>query len=233
VNIKVLEYIKFLEFSFINKVNSPSQLSQDLFALYFSKIKKDGTFIEIGACDGIKLSNTYKLEQYGWSGLICEPSPYWHKKMKNRNCIISKNAVFGESGIKLKFEDVEKNPDLSGLSNFFEKDVNSKFRKDTKITEVETITLNDLLKINIPTKKIDYISIDTEGSEYEIIKNFDFEKYDVEIFTIEHNFIEQKRNKIFELMTSKNYIRIFQNLSKWDDWYVKKDNQVLLSIVEK
>ena len=89
------------------------------------------------------------------------------------------------------------------------------------------------MKINIPTKKIDYISIDTEGSEYEIIKNFDFEKYDVEIFTIEHNFIEQKRNKIFELMTSKNYIRIFQNLSKWDDWYVKKDNQVLLSIVEK
>ena len=128
---------------------------------------------------------------------------------------------------------MEKNPDLSGLSNFFEKDANSKFRKDTKITEVETITLNDLLKINIPTKKIDYISIDTEGSEYEIIKNFDFEKYDVEIFTIEHNFIDQKRNKIFELMTSKNYIRIFQNLSKWDDWYVKKDNQVLLSIVKK
>jgi len=233
MNINALEYIKFLEFTFINKINSPSQLSQDLFALFFSKIKKNGIFVEIGACDGIKFSNTYKLEQYGWGGIICEPSPYWQKKMKNRNCIINKKAVFNKSGLKLKFEDVEKNPDLSGLSDNFEKDSNSKLRENTKITEVETITLNDLLKINIPTKKIDYISIDTEGSEYEIIKNFDFDKYKVEIFTIEHNFIEQKRNNIFKLMTSKNYIRIFQNLSKWDDWYIKKNNEVLLSIINK
>ena len=55
--------------------------------------------------------------------------------------------------------------------------------------DVETITLNDLIAENTDKKSIDYISIDTEGSEYEIIKNFDFNKYAVEIFTIEHNYI--------------------------------------------
>ena len=233
MNIKALEYIKFLEFCFINKVNSPSQLSQDLVALYFSKIKKDGIFIEIGACDGVQFSNTFKLKQYGWNGIICEPSPYWLKKMRSRNCIISKKAVFHESGLKLKFEDVEKYPDLSGLSTNFEKDANSNLRQNTKTTEVETITLNDLIEKNMPNKKIDYISIDTEGSEYEIIKNFNFDKFKVEIFTIEHNFIDKKRDDILKLMTSNGYIRILQNLSKWDDWYIKKDNKVLLSMMNK
>tara|TARA_B110000444_G_scaffold254209_1_gene286320 strand:+ start:296 stop:997 length:702 start_codon:yes stop_codon:yes gene_type:complete len=233
LNIKASEYIKFLEFCFINKVNSPSQLSQDLFALYFSGIKKNGIFIEIGACDGFQFSNTLKLEKYGWNGIICEPSPYWLKKMKSRNCIVSQKAVFDRSGLKLKFDDVEKNPDLSGLSLNFDDDANSKLREITKTTEVETITLDDLIEKDIPNKKIDYISIDTEGSEYEIIKNFDFDKNKVEIFTIEHNFVEKKRDDILKLMISKNYIRVFQNLSKWDDWYIKKDNKVLLLMINK
>jgi FkbM family methyltransferase len=233
MNINALEYIKFLEFSFTNKINSPSQLSQDLFALYFSKIKKDGIYIEIGSCDGIRFSNSLKLEQLGWNGIICEPSPYWHKRMKDRKCVISKKAVFSKSGLKLKFEDVEKNPELSGLSINFEKDSNSELRKNTSIKEVETITLNDLIEDNLPNKNIDYISIDTEGSEFEIIKNFNFNRHKVEIFTIEHNFIEKKRNDIFKLLTTNNYIRIFQNLSKWDDWYIKKDNQILLSMIKK
>lgn len=153
--------------------------------------------------------------------------------MKSRNCIVSQKAVFDRSGLKLKFDDVEKNPDLSGLSLNFDDDANSKLREITKTTEVETITLDDLIEKDIPNKKIDYISIDTEGSEYEIIKNFDFDKNKVEIFTIEHNFVEKKRDDILKLMISKNYIRVFQNLSKWDDWYIKKDNKVLLLMINK
>jgi hypothetical protein len=75
--------------------------------------------------------------------------------------------------------------------------------------------------------KINYISVDTEGSEYKILKNFNFKKYEVEVFTIEHNFIESKRNNIFELMSANNYVRAFQKISQWDDWYIKKDNTIL------
>ena len=227
-----INYSNFLEFIVSNRWRSKSQISQDLFVLYFTQQKKDGYFIEIGACDGKHLSNTFALEKKGWTGIICEPSSFWHQKMKNRKCILSKKAVFSESGKKLIFNEVPKYPELSGYNDYLENDNNSKLRKDFTSYEVETISLNDLIKKHLDKKQIDYISIDTEGSEFEILKNFDFKKQQVEIFTIEHNFLEEKRDKIFKIMTENDYKRVFETLSHWDDWYVKKDNAVLKSMID-
>ena len=221
-------YIKFLEFLAINQWKAPSQLSQDLFVIYFSGRKKDGFFIEIGASDGFLLSNTLALEKYGWKGIISEPSSVYRDKIIKRKCIISKKAVFNESGLKLLFAEVEKYPDLSGLKDSLDKDMNHHRRNESNTIEVETISLNDLIEQNTSNKNIDYISIDTEGSEYEILKNFDFKKYSVEIFTVEHNFIEKKRKAIFDLLNSNNYLRVFTNISQWDDWYIKKNNKTWL-----
>ena len=92
--------------------------------------------------------------------------------------------------------------------------------KGGDIFNVKTISLYDLLeKYNAP-KYIDYLSIDTEGSEYEILKNFDFEKYVFKIITCEHNHTDM-REKIYTLLTNNGYVRKYENLSQWDDWYVK------------
>ena len=227
-----INYSNFLEFIVSNRWRSKSQISQDLFVLYFTQQKKDGYFIEIGACDGKHLSNTFALEKKGWTGIICEPSRFWHQKMKNRKCVLSKKAVFSESGKKLMFNEVPKYPELSGCNDYLENDNNNKLRKDFTSYEVETISLNDLIKKHLDNKQIDYISIDTEGSEFEILKDFDFKKHQVEIFTIEHNFLEGKRDKIFKIMTENDYKRVFETLSHWDDWYVKKNNTVLKSMID-
>ena len=227
-----INYSNFLEFIVSNRWKSKSQISQDLFALYFTQQKKDGYFIEIGACDGKHLSNTFSLEKRGWTGIICEPSNFWLQKIKNRKCILSKKAVFSESGKKLIFNEVPKHPELSGFNDYLDNDNNSKLRKDFSSYEVETISLNDLISEHVDKKQIDYISIDTEGSEFEILKNFDFKKRNIEVFTIEHNFIEEKRDKIFKIMTKNDYKRVFENLSHWDDWYVRKDNAVLKSMID-
>jgi hypothetical protein len=68
---------------------------------------------------------------------------------------------------------------------------------------------------------IDYISIDTEGSEYEIIENFDFNYYDVKVLTIEHNYEESHRTKIYEKLIKAGYARKYTEISHQDDWYVK------------
>ena len=160
-------------------------------------------------------------------------------RIKKRNCIINKKAVFSESGTKIKFDEFPTSPELSGFNKYLDddnnKDIRSRGYKNEAFQtyDVETITLNDLIAENTDKKIIDYISIDTEGSEYEILKNFDFKKYNVEIFTIEHNYIKEKREKIYELLSKNNYIRIFDNLSHWDDWYIKKDNPVLKSLMDK
>ena len=235
----MISYAHFLEFVVQNRWKSQSQVSQDLFVFYFAKNQKNGFFIEIGACDGVKFSNTYMLEKVGWSGIICEPSKYWHTRIKKRNCIINKKAVFSESGTKIKFDEFPTSPELSGFNKYLDNDDNKEIRSKGYKSEafqtyhVETITLNDLIAENTDKKSIDYISIDTEGSEYEIIKNFDFNKYTVEIFTIEHNYIKEKRDKIYDLLTKNNYVRVFDNLSHWDDWYIKKDNPVLKSLTNK
>ena len=65
------------------------------------------------------------------------------------------------------------------------------------------------------------------NSEYKILEQLNFNKYNVGIFTIEHNFMEQKRKKINNLLTKRNYIRVFERISKWDDWYIEQDNKIL------
>ena len=220
-------YLNMLEFFACNKWRSKSQISQDLLVLYFSQFKKDGFFVEIGAADGFYLSNTLFLEIYGWRGIIAEPLPRWHQKIRERKCHVDLRCVYEKSNSKLTFEDVFGNPELSGITEDLDQDNNASLRKNSAKIEVDTISLNDLLGEYKAPNKIDYISIDTEGSEFKILKNFDFKKYDVKIFTVEHNFIESKRNNIFDLMSANNYVRVFKKISQWDDWYIKKDNKIL------
>ena len=85
------------------------------------------------------------------------------------------------------------------------------------------MSLIDLLNSYSLSKEIDYISIDTEGSELSILKSFDFQKYNIKIWTIEHNYVDSVRNEIYEIMCKHNYIRILVDISQYDDWYVKKE----------
>ena len=227
--IKLNLYSHLLEFLVKNRPYSTAQLSQDLFVLYFTKMKKNGFFVEIGAADGFFLSNTFLLEnKQNWNGIVAEPLIGWHAKLKkNRNCRIDTRCVFNKSNLKLDFCDVYDYPEFSGLSNEIEKDNNSKLRERYNKIEVKTVSINDLFEDHKAPSYIDYISIDTEGSEYKILEQLNFNKYNVGIFTIEHNFMEQKRKKINNLLTKRNYIRVFERISKWDDWYIEQDNKIL------
>ena len=200
---------------------SKSQLKQDIFVLSETNFKQDGYFVEFGATDGITLSNTYLLEtKFNWRGIVAEPlKSKYSELIKNRTCHVEDLCVWSESGKVLEFNETP-NSDFSTINQFSSSDFHIESRRGGNIFNVETISLYDLLeKYNAP-RYIDYLSIDTEGSEYEILKNFDFEKYAFKVITCEHNHTEM-RDKIFTLLTSNGYIRKFENLSQWDDWYVK------------
>jgi hypothetical protein len=66
------------------------------------------------------------------------------------------------------------------------------------------------------------MSVDTEGSEYEILSNFDFQKYHTLIVTVEHN-ITDSQAKLDRLFANNGYIRIFAELTNFDAWYVSND----------
>ena len=205
---------------------SRSQIQQDLFVISAANFKHDGYFIEFGATDGVRLSNTYLLEkEFGWKGILAEPARIWHQDLrKNRTAKIETRCVWKESDAVLLFNEVVDNEhqgELSTIEAYSNSDDHAKTRaKDSSVYPVETISLTDLLKENNAPRNIDYLSIDTEGSEYEILNAFDFEAYNIKIITCEHNFTDN-RAKIHRLLVSKGYERKFTELSKFDDWYIK------------
>jgi hypothetical protein len=111
---------------------------------------------------------------------------------------------------------------LSTIDSFSASDEHRQSRKHGIKYSVKTISLEDLLDKHGAPKKIDYLSIDTEGSEFEILSSFDFDKYQFKVITVEYA-VEPKREKLFELLTRYGYGRKLEKVSKFDDWYVKAD----------
>ena len=200
---------------------SKAQLHQDIFVLAEHDFKSSGYFVEFGATNGHDLSNTYLLEtQFGWQGIVAEPAKSWHEALKkNRQCHIETDCVWRQTGEVLQFNEVDEK-ELSTLSAFNNSDHFSKKRSHGTMYSVDSISLNDLLKKHDAPKNIDYLSVDTEGSEYEILSHFDFDEYNIKVITVEHNY-SPTRQKIYKLMTQKGYQRKYLGFSKWDDWYVK------------
>ena len=95
-------------------------------------------------------------------------------------------------------------------------------KKGGKTVSVETISLNDVIKEYFNDEVPSYISVDTEGSEYEILKSFDLNVYRPKLLTIEHNFTDQQKH-IDSLMKNNNYERIFEKLTLFDAWYVSRE----------
>ncbi len=204
--------------------HSKSQLGQDILALTVSGLDKPGFFVEFGASDGLALSNSHLLEKrFGWNGVLCEPSTAWHEALKqNRGCIIDTRCVYSVSGEKISFSENYLG-ELSAITAYAEPNASGILKRTTFSYEVETISLLDLLEQHNAPKFVDFLSIDTEGSEFEILKNFDFHSYRFGAICVEHNFADT-REKINNLLLANGYVQVHADLSDFDDWYVQATN---------
>ena len=220
---KFIDYFEKIE-------NSQSQICQDIFASFVVGDKYEKTFLEFGATDGLDISNSYLLESsFNWKGVLAEPCPQWHEALKKnrKNSKIITKCIWKESGKKLDFF-MSDFGSLSTIKNFVENEkisipTNVELRKKSgKTISVETISLNDVVKEYFNSICPSYISIDTEGSEYEILKAFDLDNFRPKVFTIEHNHTENE-TKIDDLLITNGYVRIFRKLTTFDAWYVASE----------
>lgn len=194
---------------------SHAQNQQDLFALAFSDFKDGGFFVEFGATDGKQASNTYLLEtRYNWAGVLAEPSKeYWAELKANRRATLSNSAVSSKSGEKLAFVESGQHSSLKG---FFDQ---GNQKRSNRSYFVQSISLVDLLTESNAPAFVDFLSIDTEGSEFEILNAFDFTKYKFGFICVEHNF-KPAREDLHQLLTSQGYSRVLENISNQDDFYI-------------
>jgi FkbM family methyltransferase len=198
-----------------------SQLGQDRYVINFLNGKRNGYFVEIGVGNGEHNSNTCLLErEYGWTGILCEPNPQFIPQIKNnRTAKLETCPVWKISGEKMQFSICSE---LSGFSQSFNE---KRDRKVKNKIDLYTISLNDVLQKHQSPTNIDYISLDTEGSEYDIISTFDFNQYNIKIWSIEHN--TQHRhdgkdylNSIIRVMETHGY-KCLEN--RWDAYFYKLD----------
>ncbi len=196
-----------------------AQIGQDLFVLQTLKHKRGGYFVEVGVGDGEGLSNSVLLERdYGWRGLLAEPNPEFHTRIKaSRTATLDTRAVFSESGRDVEFICETGAGELSGIVETIQRRGSTSAHQMIK---VPTVSLNDLLSEHGAPPIIDYLSVDTEGSEFEILKGLDFARFRPLVLTVEHNFDAPRLAKISALLAANGYRQVLQPFSQFDAWYV-------------
>jgi FkbM family methyltransferase len=203
----------------LNK-ESYSQIRQDLFVL-FALGSESGFFVEFGACDGVYLSNTFLLETYyGWDGILVEPLTYYNRIIKSkRTATVETLCVSDKSNDSVEFIEVSGMPCLSGVSEHIYDGVHEDTIKSEGIPySVKTISLNDLLDKHNAPQVVDFLSMDTEGSEYSILNSYDFSRKFKVISVEDHN--QEAKAKINKLLVSRGYVHVLEAGSAWDSWYV-------------
>jgi FkbM family methyltransferase len=178
---------------------------------------RKGFFVEMGAMDGIKYSNTLHLEKYkNWKGLLVEPSKKQFELCKQAR---PKSEVFNflcssfnNAGKDYLFHDMGsmsyskfQNTDIQyEIHHEGAKKVVDKFNLKEETYYVKTTTITELLdSINSP-KIINFFSLDVEGAELEVLDGFDFTKYKIQYLLIE----SRDFNKTNDYLLSKGYIYI-------------------------
>lgn len=209
-----------------------AQLGQDLFvASQWVLHDLPSYFVEVGAADGVELSNSHLLEtKLGWRGLVVEPAKVWHDALRaNRHCAIDVRCVTASTGQEVEFLETQSASEtfqhssaaLSSMAEFASSgDWASEIRAHNSLRySVGTVSLDDLLAQHSAPQEIGYLSLDTEGSERLILEGHDFQRYRFHLVTVEHNFHEANRQAIYALMTRNGYRRLLPEISRWDDWY--------------
>jgi FkbM family methyltransferase len=224
------------------KICSASQCGQDLFVI--DKIfhrKRRGFFLEIGGGDGLYLSNTLVLERdFEWRGILVEPTGAFESMLRNRpKAICEHSAIAGSRKTVRLFEILDKgqagmNPEAAGSNTLMSVTGDASVEEPDfrggewgavqKSYLVNTITLDDLLTKHHAPHAIDYFSFDVEGAEYEILKDFPFEKW-----TFNCLGIETPSRELDNLLRSNNYTLIKTDILDWfylhrnflDEWLDK------------
>lgn len=163
--------------------------------------KDGGFFVEFGAGDGVKISNTLWLERdHGWKGLLCEPDAR-HQITERPNSIVERVAVGPKGFIQLGLTD---DPYLSG-------EMRSRFHADERVqakkfVEVASVPLSDLLRKH-KIAKVDLISIDTEGTEIESWKTLDLAtwKPTVAIMELRTWGLKDRSEELIKVMEAAGY----------------------------
>lgn len=186
--------------------------------------QKTGNCIEVGAVDGVFISNTYHFERNGWDALCIEPIPQYYERLKQNRKNALNYAISNENNDDVKFTVVNmSNNNLSSISGLQvdERLMTShsalNLNPTAEVISVKARRLDWCIENYFNHETIDFISIDTEGNELDVLKSFDVNKYNIKLLIIENNFDE---DAIEKYLADFGWIK--DRRVEVNDFYIKK-----------
>lgn len=209
-----------------------SQSGEDYLLWQVFKDAKTGFFVDVGAFDGVHLSNTHSFELSGWQGICVEAHPIFFQMCRNNrphSTCINAACLDDPSREKISFF-AETLGLLSSVERDRGEDVKRRYRNRSlrfegfQQLEVPATTLNKILTDADFTSQIDFVSIDVEGSELKVLEGFDLRKYSPRVLVIEAN-DETSEARLDAYLRSQGYLKarkleanVFYCKTKSDRW---------------
>jgi len=174
---------------------------------------KHGTFVDVGAHDGVNINNTFYFEKNNsWSGINIEPLPkIFDSLVVNRPKSINiKCAVCNYDGETDFLSNTGYTEMISGIKDTFDsrhlqrlERENQEHASTTEIIKVKTKRLETILDEH-EISRVHYLSIDVEGAEFEVIKSINFDKVFIDVIGFENNYNDTS-TPIIEYLQTKGY----------------------------
>lgn len=197
-----------------------SDLRQDRWVASVFNDGRKGYFLDFGAFDGLDMSNTLHLERtLGWTGICVEPNPtYYPKLCAERSAICVNLALWSRSREVLTMVDAHG---LSAFEHLKDGDSNAATRNlaTQRRIEVETVNPTALLERFAAPATIEYMSLDVEGSELEILAALDLERYDIRLMSIEHDCQAERQAQVREHLAAYGYVGMQMG---YDDFFYRE-----------
>jgi len=208
-----------------------SQFDEDKILSEIFRCKSTGICIEVGANDGINDSTTLHFEKIGWNCILVEPNPVLCQMIRStRNARLYECAASDRRGVATLYiaEGAERAHGVSMISDEEEARLKIKSYGFTyRSVQVDTRTLDDILVELKLSCGIDFVSIDVEGHELEVLKGFSIERWMPMVIIVEDN-------SSFEDASIRNYLKQFGYVcfkrTGVNDWYAYRKNQDLVNL---
>jgi FkbM family methyltransferase len=214
---------------------------------WFFKNRGPGFFIDVGAFDGILGSNTSYFEKHlQWRGIAFEPNPPAFEALRaNRSCRLIQGCAYHQDGqipflglsereqrkgtksrrprsvLSMVFDSSHGGAMLGGIPEHMNQGkwvewVRKAMKLNQTLTTVPCHRIDTVLN-DSGVKIVDYLSIDVEGAELEVLRGIDFERVQVNVIGVEHN---HKFSEIYDLLTTSGFE--YQGLLFFDEIFVHK-----------
>lgn len=194
-----------------------SHIGQDQWVVETLSRRRDGYFLDFGAFDGVTASNTLVLErEFGWKGITVDANPTCFAALcETRSSICVNAALWPTSRESVEMIDAHG---LSSMRQFMDKDENREARAEggRGFFSIDTINPTELLRRYKAPERIEYMSLDLEGAELDVLQAIDLETYQIAIMTIEHGENPQRQEALRAHLRPLGYKVLTRH---YDDWF--------------